>query len=262
MRRVLSILWLALLLGSPTETRAQMTGNVDKLKADLYGDNLDRAVAAASALGSLKDDARALDALMASLQLGTPPKLTGAVLEALELHKNATAIPLLAQYARHRRQEIRGGAIKALGAIEDVKVLPLIIESLSDSNPMIRALAARILGERNERKAEAALLKLLKRRDVSAAEPLGRVGGVETARQLGEMIGELPGPALAMAMGTMLLRKDFGPDPLRNEVVESLNKIPGKEATAALADYVASVPPEELRESKNKAKFYLEERQK
>ena len=46
--RVLGIFTLSLLLLLPGMASAQMTGNVDKLKADLYGDNLDLAVAAAS----------------------------------------------------------------------------------------------------------------------------------------------------------------------------------------------------------------------
>ena len=254
-----SITMLALVLLLPCAAHAQMTGNVEKLKADLYGDNLDRAVAAASALGSLKQ-ARALDALMASLQLGTPPKLTSAVLEALELQKSPESIPLLDHYAKHRRQEIRGGALKALGAIESKKVVPILLDALSDSNPMIRAQAARILGDRKERIAERHLLKMMRRKDTSAAVPLGTVGGAQTALNLGEMIGDLPGAALASALGTMLLRKDFGPDPLRTEVVKALGRIRGKEATSYLAEYVASVPPHERRPSKNWAKLILEKR--
>lgn len=258
--RVLGIFTLSLLLLLPGLAGAQMTGNVDKLKADLYGDNLDLAVAAASALGSLKEQPRALDALMASLQLGTPAKLTSAVLEALELHGNPEAIPLLQHYAKHRRQEIRGGALRALGAIKSPKVVIMLIEALSDSNPMIRALAARILGERKERQAERPLLLMLRRKDTSAAVPLGTIGGAQTALNLAEMIGDLPGPALAAALGTMLMRKDFGPDPLRTQVVKALGNIRGKEATASLAEYVASVPPHELRQSKNQAKLVLEKR--
>ncbi len=261
MSRALGIIMLSLVLLLPCVAEAQMTGNVDKLKADLYGDNLDLAVAAASALGSLKQP-RALDALMASLQLGTPPKLTSAVLEALQLQRAPESIPLLDHYAKHRRQEIRGGALKALGAINSKKVVPILIDALSDSNPMIRALAARILGERKERIAERHLLMMMRRKDTSAAVPLGIIGGAQTALNLAEMIGDLPGSALAKALGTMLMRKDFGPDPLRTQVVKALGNIQGKEATAALADYVASVPPKELRQSKNQAKLILEKRKK
>ena len=262
MRRVLVTATFGLWLAFPGLALGQMTGNIDKLKADVYGDNLDRAVAAASALGSLKKESRALDGLLAALQLGTPPLLTTALLEAVELHKNATSIPVLVQYTRHRRQEIRVAAIKALGAIEDKKVIAILIRSLADSNPMVRARAARILGERKVKAAERPLFLMLKRRDTSASGPLGVIAGPDTARFLGELIGDLPPSALAMSFRTMLLRKDFKPDTLRVEVIKAVGKLPCKESAAVLADYIASVPPKELRMSKNTAKTLLEECQK
>ena len=126
----------------------------------------------------------------------------------------------------------------------------------------MRARAARLLAERKERKAERPLFKMLRRGDKSAAGPLGAVGGVETAKQLAELIGELPDESVATALGTMLKRADFGPDPLRDEVVKALGKIPGADATAALVEYVASVPPKEVRQSKTTAEKLLEGRQK
>jgi len=261
MRRPLGRFVLLAVLALPASALAQMTGNVDKLKADLHGDNLDRAVAAASALGSLKD-AQALDALVGALQLGAAPQLTVALLEAIELHKSPKSIDLLRHFAMNRRAEIRAAAVKAVGVIEDPRVAPILIDALGDSSPIVRARAARLLGDRNERKAEKALFKMLRRGDKTAAAPLGIVGGVETAKQLGELIGELPDAAVATAFGTMLKRKDFGPDPLRTEVVKALGKIPGADATAALVEYVASVPPKEVRISKTAAEKILEGRQK
>jgi HEAT repeat protein len=252
---------LLLLLLPPGAALGQMTGNVDKLKADLHGDNLDRAVAAASALGSLKAP-EALDALTGALQLGAPPKLTLALLEAMELQKNAKTIDLLRHFAMNRSAEIRVAGIRALGALDDGRVPPILISALGDSSPMVRARAARILAERKERKAEKSLFKMLRRGDKSAAGPLGTVGGVETAKQLAELIGELPDAAVATALGTMLRRADFGPDPLRTEVVKALGKIPGADATAALAEYIAGVPPKEVRLSKFTAQKLLEGRQK
>ncbi len=264
MRRALGpSLFCLLVLISPL-AHGQMTGNIDKLKADLYGDSLDKAVVAASALGSLKKESRALDGLLAALQLGTPPLLTIALLEAVELHQTPTSIPVLERYTKHRRQEIRVAAIKALGAIQDKKgkVILILIGALADSNPMVRARAARILGERKEKKAERSLFTMLKRRDTSAAGPLGIVAGPNTARHLGELIGDLPGAALANAFRTMLLRKDFKPDTLRDEVVKAVGRLSCKQSAAVMADYIASVPPKELRMSKNTAKALLEECQK
>jgi HEAT repeat protein len=262
LRATVAAVALCLLALGAGSAHAQMTGNVDKLKADLHGDNVDRAVAAASALGSLKGDAQALDALIGALQLGAPPKLTVALVEAIALHKNAKSVDLLRHFAINRRAEVRVAAINALGGIDEARVIPILIVALGDSSPMVRARAARLLAERKERKAEKPLFKMLRRGDKSAAAPLGTVGGVEVAKQLAEAIGELPDAAVAIALGTMLKRSDFGPDPLRVEVVKALAKIPGVDATAALVEYVASVPAKEVRISKYTAEKALEGRQR
>jgi HEAT repeat protein len=264
MRQVTRLGLLGLVCVWPGLAIAQMTGNVDKLKADLHGDNLDRAVAAASALGSLQNP-QALDALVGALQLGSPPKLTLALLEGLELQKSPKAIDLLRHFAQNRRAEVRMAALRALGGengINDPRVPPILIKALGDSSPMVRATAGRLLSERKERKAERPLFRMLKRGDKSAAGPLGMVGGVETAKALGELIGELPDDVVCTALGAMLKRSDFGPDPLRDEVVKALGKIPGADATAALVEYVASVPPTEVRRSKTTAEKLLEGRHK
>jgi HEAT repeat protein len=257
----IQFLLLFVVLAGPSAALAQMTGNVDKLKADLHGDNLDRAVAASSALGSLKEE-RAMEALMGALQLGAPPKLTLALIEALGMHKSPKSIGLLRHFAVYRRPKVRVAALRAMSGIDDRRVGKILIKALGDSSPMVRAMAARELGERKDRRAERPLFKMLKRGDRSAAGPLGVVGGVETAKQLAELIGELPDPVLATALGTIVKRKDFGPDPLRKEVVKALCKIPGADATAALVEYIASVPAKEKRLSKMAAEKCLEARQK
>ncbi|MCB9558356.1 MAG: HEAT repeat domain-containing protein [Deltaproteobacteria bacterium] len=258
MRRWLLIAGFSLVAGPAL---AQMSGNVDRLKADLHGENLDRAVAAASALGSLKTPP-ARDALVGALQLGCPPKLLTALLEALGQHKSDDTIPLLKLFAHNRTPEIRVAALQALGRNESPQTVGPLIDALGDSNPMVRASAARMLGDRQEKRAESALFMLVKRKDVSAAAPLGKVAGVETAKNLGELIGEVPDRAIALAYGEMLKRKEFGPDPLRMQIVKALGKLPGSDATTALVEYIASVPPKDIRLSKKMAERLLAGRQK
>ncbi|MFH1131536.1 MAG: HEAT repeat domain-containing protein [Pseudomonadota bacterium] len=261
MHRLMAVGISVLFLVASGNARAQMTGNVDRLKADLYGDDLDRGVAAASALGSLKDP-NARDALIIGLQLGAPAKLLSAMLEALGLHKSPNSVDLLKTFVSNRNPEIRISALKAMAGIEGPRTTDIVIKALGDSNPMVRARAARILGERAERKATSSLLKMLIRGDRSAAAPLGEVGGAETAKQLAELLGEVPDSALAIAFGEMLKRKDFGPDPLRTEVVKTLGKIPGAESTAALVEYISDVPEKEDRLSKKAAEKILQGRKK
>ena len=249
----------AVLLAAAPDT-AQMTGNVDKLKADLHGDNLDRAVAAASALGSLQGR-QSMEALMGALQLGAPPKLVVALIEGIGMHKSPRSVGILRQYATYRRSNVRVAALKALSGISDNRVGEILIAALRDSSPMVRAKAARALGERRDRRAEAALFQMVRRGDGAGAGPLGSVGGVETAQKLAELIGDLPDPVIATALGAMLTRPDFGPDPLRKELVKALCKIPTADGTAALVEYIASVPEQEKRLSKIAAEACVEGRQ-
>ena len=259
MQRLFVWVGLAFALAMAVPAHAQMTGNIERLKADLHGEDIERAGAAASALGSLKEP-EARDALMGALQLGATPKLTSALIEAIGLHQSPKTLDLLRHFAGNRNAPIRAAALKALGGIDQGQVNRVLIASMGDSNPMVRATAARLAAERNARVAERTLFKMLRRGDRSAAAPLGTVGGVETAKNLAELIGEIPDAALATAFGEMLKRKSFGPDPLRTEVVKALGRIPGAEATAALVEYVASVPAKEVRQSKKTAEKLLERR--
>lgn len=234
-----SVLACLLALGFSAPAWAQMTGNVDRLKADLHGVDLDRAVAAASALGSLKD-ARARDALLGALTLGAPPKLLTALIEALGLQQDDKALNMLRHYSGHRNVAVRSAALSALSKLKHKQVPMILISSLGDSHPMVRAKAARLLGDRKEIRAQRALFKMLRKGDKSAAVPLGKVGGVEAAKQLAEMMGEVDKDSIARALGEMLKRKDFGPDPLRLQVVKTICKIAGVAATAALTEYIAS----------------------
>lgn len=264
MHRVLRciVIGAALVALAPSLASGQMSGNIEKLKNDLHGPDLDRAVAAASALGSLKN-AEAREALMGALQLGAPPKLTLAIIEALGQLAHPDTINLLRHFARYRRQAIRVAAVAALAKLtDDKRVVPILIDALGDSSPMVRAKAARVLGERKERRAERPLFLLLTKGDKSAAKPLGVVGGTNTAIRLSELIDDLPPSVLATTFGTMLKRKDFGPDPLRNNVVKTLCKVPGADSTAALVEYIASVPGKEKRLSVKTAKKCIEKRGK
>lgn len=241
MRKFHIVLWsLGLTLWVSSSALAQMTGNIDRLKADLHGVDTDRAVAAASALGSLKDT-RARDALIGALTLGATPKLLTAMIEALGQQKDPQSFSMLSKYCSHRNVKVRTVALDAINIHPSInKSNKLLMRKLSDSHPMIRAKAARFLGDRKVKGAKKLFFAMLKRGDKSAATPLGKIGGMETAKRLAEMVGDIDNDSIASALGEMLKRSDFGPDPLKLQVVKTVCKIPGVGSTAALAEYVAT----------------------
>jgi HEAT repeat protein len=181
------------------------------------------------------------------------------------------SLQVLALYAHHRNPELRKRATAALAALiappaeppaagaaagkaparppaappsppvaaaEAAQVVPMLITALSDSSADVRAVAAQALGDRREKSAEPALIKLLLRKDASAPAALGKIGGADTARALSEMIGNVPDSFITETLGLLLLRPDFGPDPLRLDVVKTLGKLPGSQPTDILSDYM------------------------
>jgi HEAT repeat protein len=238
---------------------AQTTGNVDALEADLLGADPDRASAAASSLGAL-GDRRATEALAGALELGLPPRVAAASLEALGQKKDAGLLDLFFRYARHRRPELRKVALDALGALPQPTVAAVLVDALGDTDGTVRAKAARILGERRERTAEDPLFRLLVRGDEAAGEPLGAVAGIGTVRKLIELVGQVPDRALALALGGCILRPDFGPEPLRVDAVKTLGKLPGSEPVAMLEEYDKKLPEADARPSRAEARRILEGR--
>ena len=204
--------------------------------------------------------AAALDALAAyKLPADATPARTAEILQILTL------------YAHHRSAELRKRAVQALATLSVTptaipatapdkppqkiarmttapatptvaavapQVVPLLIAALSDSSAEVRAVAAEALGERRERSAEPALIKLLLRKDSAAPAALCKIGGADTARALSEMIGNVPDSFITETLGLLLLRADFGPDPLRLEVVKTLGKLPGSQPIDILSDYL------------------------
>ena len=216
-------------------------------------------MAAATSLGALTDP-RAASTLAGALDLGLPPRVAAGALEALTAKKIASLLDLFRRYSQHRRPEIRKIALDAVGALAAPGSVAVLIDALGDTDATVRAKAARILGERRERSAEDPLFRLLVRGDEAAGEPLGRVAGIGTAKKLLDLIGQVPDRALAMAFGGCLLRPDFGPEPLRVDVVKALGKLPGGEPVALLEDYDHGLPEKDDRPSRAEARRVLEGR--
>ncbi|MFO0574536.1 MAG: HEAT repeat domain-containing protein [Polyangia bacterium] len=154
-------------------------------------------------------------------------------------------------------------AAPSLSAAQQGQVVGLLIASLADANTDVRAVAAEALGSRREKAAEPALIKLLLRKDAAAPAALGQIGGAETARALAEMIGTVPDRLLAETLGLLLIRPDFGPDPLRLEVVKTLGKLSGSQPIDLLSDYVTATAKDKAdkaRPSRTEAQKIIEQR--
>jgi HEAT repeat protein len=182
------------------------------------------------------------DLLLDELSIGAPPRTLGLMLDALAPRKDPRTLDALGFYAHHRAPDVRKKAVIAAEGIADPRAGTLLIAALSDPARDVRAAAAHGIALRKDAAAAAPLLKLFKHGDESAIEALGAVGGPDTARELGELVAQnaVAFPMLADVLGDLLKRKDFGPDPIRVDVVNALGKIPGAEATTILKEYLAA----------------------
>jgi len=239
-------------------TRKGQPDPVEALAPGLRGPE-DQAVEAAQKLAALPGP-RAVDLLLDALVVGAPPRVAAALLEALAPKKDPRAAEVLAYYAHDRNPELRRLAVSALGVVPDPRVTPLLIAALSDAMAEVRGAAAQALGARREKSAEPQLLKLLARKDASAPAALGQIGGPETARTLAEMVGNVPDRLLVQSLAALLQRPDFGPGPLRLEVVKTLGKMPGNDAVEALSDYIKATAKDKNRPSRAEAGRLVEER--
>jgi hypothetical protein len=123
----------------------------------------------------------------------------------------------------------------------------------------VRAAAAEALAARKERRAEKRLFLLVARNDAGAAGPLGTIMAPDAVPRLAELHGRVDDAVLATALGEFLKRGEV-PDRLRLDVVRTLGGLTDAAATAALVEYLASVPERDTRPSKEEAQKVLEQK--
>jgi len=229
------------------------------LKKDLQTGDDAHADDAAKKLAASKD-AKAPELILDLLALGLPPRHAQIVLGGLGARHDAKSIEVLGTFARNRNAEVRRKAIALLAGMVDPKVTPLLLAALSDTAPEVRAEAAGALGKRKERSAEAKLLQLLERRDPSAPAAVAAIATPDLAHRLGERIGPIPDELLCSTLGEILKRPDFGPDPVRVEIVKTLAKIPGADSTTALQEYLQATEKDPKRPSRKSAQEIIDQR--
>jgi hypothetical protein len=230
-----------------------------QLKQELEGDDDARAADAAQAMGD-GNDAQAVPLLIDALQKGAPPKVQAAMLEALGKKKDVRALDVLALYAHNRNADVRKKALAALAGLSDARAGARLVAALADSDAEVRAQAAAGIAQRRQKGAEEQLIKLMQHKDMAAAGALAAVAAPALAHRLSELIGQAPDPILCTALGEMLKRSDFGPDPIRVEVVRTLAKVPGVDSTAVLVEYIAGTERDKNRPSRLEAQKIVDER--
>lgn len=197
--------------------------------------------------------------LLELLAMGTSPALAQDSLMALGTLKDGRAIQVLTLYSGNRNIPVRLAALHALAALPDDRVAGTLLERLGDSAMEVRKTAAEALAARKDKRASDRLFKLVARNDLGAAAPLGSLMSPDDTPKLAELRGRIDDGVLATALGELLKRADLA-DRLRLEVVRTLAQVPGAASTAALVEYLASIPDNDTRPSREAAQKVVDQR--
>lgn len=239
--------------------RADLTPEaLDKLRELLVGSEQATALSGVKALGDSSAGNAALP-LVELLATGTRPAIALAAMEALKKLRDPAAIEVLTLYAGNRGPDLRRAAVQTLAVFADARVVPVLVERLGDQAADVRAAAAEALATRGERATAPRLLALLKRNDPGAAGPLGTVAPMAMLPTIAELQGSIDDANLATALGEMLKRQEM-PEPTRIDVIRTLGRVRGVEATTALVEYIGTLPAKDPRKSKAEAQKLVDER--
>jgi HEAT repeat protein len=264
-----SILAIATTLGTasaqpakrtPAKPAAKQPAELAVERAALGGVDVELASHAAEVLGSSELPA-AHDALLDALALGLATPVAIAAMTALAQHPAPTDVIALKRYAGHHNLAVRGAAISALAAYPDPTARAAIVAGLHDASAAVRTAAAAAAGRGRVRDAVEPMLLLLARGEASSAKALAQLADPDLARKIADHYGKVPDASLALCLGLVLARADFGPDPARVEVVRAIAKIQDPAAVNQLTDYLNATPKTPPRPSRQEAELVVSARQ-
>ena len=217
------------------------------------------AARAAEALGA-HTSAAAHDALLDALALGVSPEVAVPVIQAIALHPAPVDVTSLLRYVTHLNPTVRNATLAALAAYPDPVAQRAITGRLGDHVVIVRAAAAAAAAKGKVRIAIDPLLVLLARGEEASAHALAAMADLDLARRIAEQLGKVPDATLALCLGEVLKRKDFGPDTARVELVRAIGKIQDGAAVNALTDYLDQSPRTPARPSRDEAKAIVDAR--
>lgn len=213
--------------------------------AALGGTEVEAAAKAAETLGASASPA-AHEALLDALALGLPAAVAVPAMTSLGMHPAPADVVALKRYAGHHTPGVRIAALSTLAMYPDPTAHAAIIAGLRDPVGMVRTAAAGAAGRGRIKGAIEPLLALLAKGEDASARALAQLADADLARKLADHLGKVPDPSLAIALGAILKRTDFGPDEARVEIVRAIAKIQDPAAVTALTEYIdatAKLPP-------------------
>ncbi|CAN5907170.1 hypothetical protein BH11MYX3_BH11MYX3_28700 [soil metagenome] len=231
-----------------------------ELTTALASTDIEAAAKAAETLGTLTAPG-AHEALLDALALGLPAAVAAPAMLALGAHPAPPDVVALRRYAGHHTPGVRITALTTLAMYPDPAAHAAVVAGLHDPVGMVRTAAAGAAARARIKAAIEPLFLLLAKGEDSSARALAALADPDLARKVADQLGKVPDATLALTLGTILKRADFGPDEARVEIVRALAKIQDASAINALTDYLDSSPKTPPRPSRGEAQMVVEARQ-
>ncbi len=172
---------------------------------------------------------------------GLPPATLQDAMAALEAAGRKEAMPAVERLLRHRRGEVRAGAVSLLLACAPRKAEDALVAALDDPDPRVRGAAAEGLGRIRARRAVPVLFRALDRGMLEAAMPLAQLVDGAGGRRLLGFVGRVPFDVFGPVLTELVARGDL-PLETRMEVVAHLESLATPEARTVLEAIAAALP--------------------
>lgn len=209
-----------------------------KLKAELESGDAARIGAALDELAKAGDAAAAAaPAVEALLKKGLSAELSVKALEAAGALKQSSSSAAVAPYVRHRSEDVRRAAAKALVKTKGAEAVKTLKHALRHSDAQVRGIAATGLGTLGAKDALPDLFKALAHSVPEAAASIGQLCEPKDCDKFAELTGKHQFDIMSSGFDQILFRaeKDM-PEDQKIKVVGRLRELGTKEASKYLAD--------------------------
>ncbi len=184
-----------------------------------------------------KAAAPAVPAIVKLLTRGVSAGLAEAACDTLGDVQSQDATPAIVPYTRHREVKVRRAAAKALAKTRGPEAIKALRASLSDSDAVVRGLAATGLGSLKAKEAVPDLLDALDHKIAESASSVGQLCSPEECEIYMGKLGRLPFDVMTGGFDQMLFRPDTElNDDNKVKIIGRLRELGTMEANKFLKD--------------------------
>ncbi len=184
-----------------------------------------------------KAAAPAVPAIVKLLQRGVSAGLAETACDTLGDIQSQDATVAIAPYARHRDVKVRRAAAKALARTRGAEAIKALRVSLSDSDAVVRGLAATGLGSLKAKEAVPDLLDALDHKIAESASSVGQLCSPEECEIFMGKLGRLPFDVMTGGFDQMIFRPETElNDDNKVKIIGRLRELGTAEANKFLKD--------------------------